>query len=190
MTGAFVFPKVQAIPEVDRVSLRIDGVERAAYCFGNGVSAPFLFPIVGPSGAHLTRMEHPTAANRRTDRSVWFGHENLGGVNFWEEQPGTDVKIRHREIFGSSDGSFGLLSVNDKDYFVGETNDLAGNVALADGAWHHVAAIFDGTNLALYVDGNSDKTGALPVALATAGYQFALGHTVTVAGPWLMSCSV
>jgi hypothetical protein len=104
MTGAFVFPRVQAIPEVDRVSLRIDGVERVAYHFGTGLNAPFLFPIVGPSGALLTRLGSPSPNIRRPERSVWIGHENLAGTNFWDDQPGTDVKIRHREVSRDHDG--------------------------------------------------------------------------------------
>jgi hypothetical protein len=111
MTGAFQFPRVQAIPEVDRVSLRIDGVERAAYHHGNGFHAPFLFPIVGPSGAMLTRLGPPAPSDGRPDRSVWIGHANLAGNDYWSEQTGTDVKIRHRGISRFEDGAVGGVTV-------------------------------------------------------------------------------
>lgn len=112
MTGAFVFPRVQAIPEIDRVGLRIDGVERAAYHFGTGLNAPFLFPIVGPSGSLLTRLGAPHPEGRGPERSVWFGHENLAGTNFWDEHsPGTDVKIRHREVSRFQDGPCGGVTI-------------------------------------------------------------------------------
>jgi hypothetical protein len=112
MTGAFVFPRVQAIPEADRVSLQIDGVERAAYHLGTGLNAPFLFPIVGPAGTLLTRLGAPHPEGRGPERSVWFGHENLAGTNFWDEHsPATDVKIRHRGILRYRDGSSGGVTI-------------------------------------------------------------------------------
>ena len=49
----------------------------------------------------------------------------------------------------------GLLVSNGNLYYVGENNDLRGNVALNDGHWHHVAATYDpATNTrSLYLDG-------------------------------------
>jgi hypothetical protein len=111
MTGAFVFPRVQAIPEPDRVSLQIDGVERVGYRFGERMNAPFLFPILGPSGARLTRLGPPGEFAGRPERSVWLGHENLAGLDFWSEQSGTDVKIRHREVSRFQDGPRGGVTI-------------------------------------------------------------------------------
>lgn len=111
MTGAFVFPRVQAIPEVDRIGLQIDGVERAAYHFGQGTNAPFLFPIVGPSGSLLTRLGAPRPEGRGPERSIWIGHANLEGTDFWTEQTGTDVKVRHRGILRYRDGSSGGMTI-------------------------------------------------------------------------------
>ncbi len=50
----------------------------------------------------------------------------------------------------------GLIIVNSRIYYVGENNDLQGNINISDGNWHHVAATFDGTTLKLYVDGTLD----------------------------------
>ncbi len=111
MTGAFVFPKVQAIPDVDRISFRIDGAERLAYHFGERTNAPFLFPIVGPSGAILTRLGNPRPSDQTPDRSVWLGHANLAGTDFWASPAGTDVKIRHRGVTRFQDGSRGGATI-------------------------------------------------------------------------------
>ena len=91
-------------PKSTEQRFRIDGVERAAYNFGRGTNAPFLFPIVGPSGALLTRLGRPAPNGRKPERSVWLGHNNLAGSDFWHDQPETDVKIRHREICRYSEG--------------------------------------------------------------------------------------
>jgi hypothetical protein len=39
---------------------------------------------------------------------------------------------------------------------VGPTEDLYGSRNVRDGQWHHVAAVYDGTNMFLYVDGTVD----------------------------------
>ncbi|BDS13495.1 LamG-like jellyroll fold domain-containing protein [Aureispira anguillae] len=44
--------------------------------------------------------------------------------------------------------------------FVGESNDLDGSVLINDDEWHHIACVFDGTTLSLYVDGVLDIAAA------------------------------
>jgi hypothetical protein len=104
MTGSFRFPRVQVIPGIGRASLGIDGIERAGYEFGEGASRPFLFPLVGPSGAALTRLGHPDPIGHEHHKSIWFGHGSVGGINFWEERPNTDIRIRHRLVRLYQDG--------------------------------------------------------------------------------------
>jgi hypothetical protein len=104
MTGSFVFPQVQAVPQVGRVALCVDGTERVGYEFGEGASRPFLFPVIGPSGSILTRLGHPNPIGHEHHKSVWFGHQSVAGINFWEERPGTDVRIRHRRVRLFQDG--------------------------------------------------------------------------------------
>ncbi len=53
MTNSYEFPRVQVIPQVGRASLRIDGIERAGYEFGDRAARPFLFPLIGPSVRRL-----------------------------------------------------------------------------------------------------------------------------------------
>ncbi len=104
MTGSYAFPRVQVIPQIGRASLCIDGVERVGYEFGEGASRPFLFPLVGPSGATLTRLGHPNPVGHEHHKSIWFGHGNVGGINFWEERPNTDIRIRHQSVRLYQDG--------------------------------------------------------------------------------------
>ncbi|MGO9470810.1 MAG: PmoA family protein [Isosphaeraceae bacterium] len=105
MKDSYVFPRVQAIPQVGRASLCIDGRERVGYEFGEGMSRPFLFPFIGPAGALLTRMGHPNPIGHEHHKSVWFGHQNVAGINFWEEKAGTDIRIRHRRVVVYQDGA-------------------------------------------------------------------------------------
>ncbi|RSK25244.1 LamG-like jellyroll fold domain-containing protein [Hymenobacter metallilatus] len=50
----------------------------------------------------------------------------------------------------------GLLINGGRLYYVGENNDLRGNVVLTVNAWNHVAATYDGVTLKLYVNGALD----------------------------------
>lgn len=71
----------------------------------------------------------------------------------------------------------GLLVNGGNLYYVGENNDLRGNIALNDGHWHHVAATYTGTTLSLYVDGVLDVTSN-PGAFNTAGTTWRLGSRI------------
>ncbi|MDQ2769916.1 MAG: glycine-rich protein [Bacteroidota bacterium] len=62
----------------------------------------------------------------------------------------------------------GVLLINGKLYYVGENNDLSGNIALTVNAWNHVAATYDGSTLKLYVNGVLDVQSN-PGAFNTTG---------------------
>jgi Methane oxygenase PmoA len=104
MTGSPTFPRVQAIPGIGRASLCTDGVERAGYEFGQGGTRPYIYPLIGASGSALTRLGHPDPIGHEHHKSVWFGHESVAGINFWEDQPATDIAIRHRCVRLYHDG--------------------------------------------------------------------------------------
>lgn len=77
-------PRFEILPEAGhRFSFRIDGREKTAWHFGTEYQRPFFYPMNGPSGASLTRMGHPGAANHDHHRSVWFAHHDVEGHDFW-----------------------------------------------------------------------------------------------------------
>lgn len=100
----FVFPRCQAIPQLERASLRIDGREVVGYEFGIGDPRPCFVPVLGPSGHELTRIGHPNPVGHEHHRSVWFGHQFVDGINFWGEEPGKDVQVRHKRVLWYEDG--------------------------------------------------------------------------------------
>ena len=52
------FPRCQLIPDVGhRVRFLIDGQERLAWNFGRDYPRPCFYPLLGPSGQSLTRMD-------------------------------------------------------------------------------------------------------------------------------------
>ena len=98
-------PRVQIVPQADdQVSFQVEGQERLRGQAAPRFPRPCLFPLIGPSGRSLTRMGHPAAPDHGHHRSLWWGHQSIGGVNFWEERGGTQ-QIRQEDWVHYQDGA-------------------------------------------------------------------------------------
>jgi hypothetical protein len=87
---AYHVPRVQIVPlPDDQVSFQVDGQERLRWHAASRYPRPFFYPLIGPSGRSVTRMGHPAAPDHNHHRSLWWAHQFIGGVNFWEERGGT-----------------------------------------------------------------------------------------------------
>jgi len=101
---AYRLPRVQIVPQPDdQVAFEADGKERLRWHASSRYPRPFFFPVVGPSGVALTRMGHPAAPDHDHHRSLWWGHANVGGVNFWEERGGAQ-QVRQEAWVHYQDG--------------------------------------------------------------------------------------
>lgn len=106
----FVPPRCEVIPLPDQqFSLRIEGREVACWNASPAAPRPFLFPVLGPSGACLTRMGHPGAPNHDHHRSIWFAHNKLLGIDFWSED--TAARIRQTGWLVLEDGPRAVMAV-------------------------------------------------------------------------------
>jgi hypothetical protein len=85
----------------DKITVKIDGKLFTEYLTNSG-SKPILWPIVGPSGTLMTR-SYPMkkAPGEATDhvhqRSFWFTHGNVNGIDFWSEGAKAGKQI-HKEF--------------------------------------------------------------------------------------------
>lgn len=106
------WPRVQLVPQPgDEISFQVDGVERLRTHHGARLPRPFVYPVIGPSGAPLTRIGHPRDPHSHNHHlSLWVGHQSVGGLNFWELRPGSPGIIPDR-IVSLEDGDTGRLVV-------------------------------------------------------------------------------
>ena len=101
----FSLPTIRAEVSLEKtaegVAVKIDGQPFAEYVTKSG-SKPILWPIIGPGGKRLTRnwpMEKDVPGETDHDhihqRSLWFTHGDVNGIDFWSEGKG---RIEHREF--------------------------------------------------------------------------------------------
>jgi hypothetical protein len=108
---------VDLIPQGRRFEVRVDGKPVTEYIPDDGPK-PYFFPLVGPSGATMTRsypmkkvegekLDHPH------QRSLWFTHGSVNKVDFWSETPGHGriVETSRPTVVGGP--SMGMLRTTD-----------------------------------------------------------------------------
>lgn len=117
------FPLMQALPLPDHeVSFQWVGNELCRLHFSPDQSRPFVYPVNGQAGRSLTRMGHPRDPESHSHHnSVWISHQDVDGVNFWEDRG--KGRILHRRVLRFEDGakSAGVLTEN---AWVADTNDV------------------------------------------------------------------
>ncbi len=91
------------------VTVKIGGQPFAEYLVRSG-SKPIVWPIIGPTGKPMTRAYPMGSGKHETkdhvhQRSLWFTHGSVNGIDFWGETPAGKVgTIRHREFLKVESG--------------------------------------------------------------------------------------
>jgi hypothetical protein len=86
-------PSVKLTRLDDRVRVEIGGQLFTEYIYGDGASRSYCYPILAPDGTPLTR-DFPMKPTPGEDndhpwqRSFWFAHSMVGGIDFWNEGDG------------------------------------------------------------------------------------------------------
>jgi Family of unknown function (DUF6807) len=85
----------------EKVKVLYDGKLFTEYLTKNG-SKPTLWPILSPSGRELTRaypmrMDKAEKHDHPHQRSFWFTHGDVNGIDFWDQGPGKGSVV-HREF--------------------------------------------------------------------------------------------
>jgi hypothetical protein len=105
------FPRVQIVPQPGtQFSFQVDGREVLRYLAGPEAAKPYFFPVLGPCGRPVTRIGHPRdPVTHGHHLSLWIGHKDVGGANFWEHGPKSG-RIVHDRILKLDDGSAATLA--------------------------------------------------------------------------------
>ena len=118
----FASAEVTVTEKSDHVRVTIDGQLFTEYHF-TGARRPYLYPIVGPTGAGMTR-NWPLlegVPGEETDhvhhKGLWFGHRHVNGAGFWEDtaKAGTPLgQIVHDGFLEVKGGEVGVIRAKNR----------------------------------------------------------------------------
>jgi hypothetical protein len=100
--------QVKITPGAEKAAVTIDGQPFTDFCVaGPGVTKPFLHPLRALSGTYVTRMwpmedvpeEAGTTKDHQHQRGVWFAHESVNGIDFWNNEASYTTPNRGRIVF-------------------------------------------------------------------------------------------
>lgn len=106
------FPRVEVVPQPGlEFSFQLDGREVLRYHAGPAHPKPFFYPVMGPAGRPVTRITHPGDPHGHGHHlSLWVGHQDAGGCNFWEHLR-SPARIVHDRVERIEDGESGTLAI-------------------------------------------------------------------------------
>jgi hypothetical protein len=110
-------PGVELADTSEGVQVRLDGAPFTTYLAKAGPK-PYYFPLIGPTGKRFTRaypMENVAGEKRDHphQRSMWFTHGKVNGVDFWAETKGhgSIVETSRKVVDGSP--AVGIIKTTD-----------------------------------------------------------------------------
>jgi hypothetical protein len=85
---------------------------------GDGAAKPYYYPIIGPTGAAFTRsfpMKDVAGEDRDHphQRSMWFTHGKVNGIDFWSELPGHGTIRETSAAILANGGRLGVVRTTD-----------------------------------------------------------------------------
>lgn len=108
------------VPKGENLAITIDGKLFAEHRVDEGAK-PFLFPLIGPTGASYTRAYPMKRVEGEDDdhphqRSFWFTHGSVNGVDFWSEQKNRGTIKETARTYSEPSPVLGRLETRD-DWF-------------------------------------------------------------------------
>jgi len=99
------------------VEVTLDGQPFATYIFDAGFK-PIIWPIVGPTGKEMTRAwpmrqlppgDKSEATDHVHQKSFWFDHGNVNGIDFWAETAKQQGKQKQTALVKAEGGKVGTI---------------------------------------------------------------------------------
>jgi hypothetical protein len=101
----------------EAVEVTLDGQPFATYVFNSGFK-PIIWPIIGPTGKEMTRAwplrqlppgDKSEAVDHVHQKSFWFDHGDVNGVDFWAETARVQGKQKQTELVKAEGGKVGTI---------------------------------------------------------------------------------
>jgi len=98
--------KIKPVPH--KVAIEINGQPFTDFWYsGPAITKPFLWPLRAASGTYVTRVwpmedvpeEDGTTKDHKHQRGVWFAHESVNGIDFWNNEASYTTPNRGRIVF-------------------------------------------------------------------------------------------
>lgn len=96
------------------INVKVGDQPFTTYVFQSRVK-PILWPVIGPTGKEMTRAwpMRPGNPDEKTDhphqRSFWFTHGEVNGIDFWAETAKVQGRIEHKELVKAEGGKTGTI---------------------------------------------------------------------------------
>lgn len=142
LAAAFALPSLAQVTmtrDGDNVAIAIDGKPFTEFITtGADVTKPYLHPLRASSGTYVTRMwpmanveeEAKTSKDHQHQRGVWFAHENVNGIDFWNNEASYKTPNRGRIVLTRLDAAGGREQGTVEATF--NWNDPAGKTLLTE----------------------------------------------------------
>ncbi|MGA2186770.1 MAG: PmoA family protein [Bryobacteraceae bacterium] len=100
--------QVKITAGAEKIAIEIAGKPFTDFCVaGPDVTKPYLHPLRAVTGTYVTRMwpmedvpeEEGTKKDHKHQRGLWFAHEGVNGVDFWNNEASYATPNRGRIVF-------------------------------------------------------------------------------------------
>lgn len=118
-----IYPRVHMADEF-ALLVTVGEVPFFTYRYSPELMKPYLYPVHGPSGAEVTHDGHPDDPAHKHHHSIWIGHRDVNGVNFWEEEDAKEGQIFHVKFTGLEETPAGLRIVAENHWLSTRTGLL------------------------------------------------------------------
>lgn len=111
------------VDDKQKVDVFVNGTLFTSYQYPKNIEKPFLYPVLAPNGAVITR-GYPIEPRKgeRVDHphhiGIWFNHGNVNGLDFWNNSSAIPANrkdtyghIVHQQIVKAESGKKGILEV-------------------------------------------------------------------------------
>lgn len=103
----------------DKITVEIDGTLFTELHFGTNASRPYLYPIIGPDGARMTRhwpMEQLAGEDHDHPhhRSFWWAHGEMNAQDFWSESPKAGRTVQTELIEATATGTGAIIRTRNR----------------------------------------------------------------------------